>query len=136
MKRDAFTLLESVIVLVIAVLIVMIISPSMNKSRQIAMERQFWTKLHSCWDLEVNKARRHHQRMIIYADGHQMRVGQEILKMPQTLSTHDFAVLNVHKDGFVAPQTRVLYSSIDHSRYVLKIQMGWGGYRVEKIAGW
>ncbi|WP_295746580.1 type II secretion system protein [uncultured Limosilactobacillus sp.] len=136
MKRSAFTLVETVIVFAIALLIITLTSPSLTRSRQSAAERQFFTRLKSCWDLETNRARSEKRRLSIYANGRQMNVGNKVIKLPATLSTPNFAVLNVGDDGFTAPHTRVLYSKLDRSRYVMKIQMGWGGYRIEKVSGW
>lgn len=136
MKRRAFTLVETVIVFAIALLLITLTSPSLTRSRQAAAERQFFTRLKSCWDLETNRARNEKHRLSIYANGQQMNVGNKVIKIPSTLSTPNFAVLNVYDDGFTAPHTRVFYSKIDRSRYVMKIQMGWGGYRIEKVSGW
>lgn len=132
MKRPGFTLVESTIVLFIVALILALGTPQVVKSRQIATERQFFTRLASCWALETNRARQEKRRMSIYVHQHQMRIGNQILEMPKTLSADGFASLTVYPDGFVAPQRRVLFSSIDDSCYVMKIQMGWGGYHVEK----
>lgn len=133
MKQRAFTLLESVIVLAIVALILLITSPAMQKSRQAAAERQFFTRLRLCWDAETNWARVNHQHIVIKKRGQRMIVGQKVLSIPTTLSANSgFVDLEVTTNGFTAPQTRALYSSIDRSVYLLKIQMGWGGYRIEK----
>jgi competence protein ComGD len=136
MKRSSFTLVETVIVFAIVLLVITLTSPSLTRSRQSAAERQFFTRLKSCWELETNRARNEHRRMSIFTNDQQMIIGNKVVKMPATLSAPDFAVLNVYDDGFTSPHTRVFYSKVDRSRYVVKIQMGWGGYRVEKINGW
>ena len=133
MKRRAFTLLESVIVLAIVTLILVMTSPAMKKSRQAAAERQFFTHLRLCWDLEVNWARANHQQIVIKKRGRQMIVGHKVLTIPPTLSANSgFGDLDVSANGFTSPQTRALYSSIDRGVYLFKIQMGWGGYRIDK----
>lgn len=132
-KRHAFTLVEAVIVLAIVAVIFAVTSPVMKKRRQAAAERQFLTHLRLCWDLETNKARVHHQQIVIKKRGQQMIVGDKVISIPKTLSANSgFGDLYVGDNGFTAPQTRALFSSIDRAVYIFKIQMGWGGYRVEK----
>lgn len=136
MKQRAFTLVEEVIVLALGAVILALASPQLVRSRQVAAERQFFTRLSAIWTLQTNRARINGRRMRVSANDQEMKVGETVIELPATLTPTNFACLEIGKDGFVAPHTRVLKSSIDHSRYVLKIQMGWGGYRVKKVAGW
>lgn len=135
MKFKAFTLLESLLVLFITAIIVAFFSPQMVRSRQRAVENHFFQQVEGEWAKTTTRARQRGKPCRITIQNNQMCFGQRTtISLPKTLKPTEFGAIQINDDGFVSPQTEVFQSQIDGRIYRLKIQMGWGGFKLEEEA--
>lgn len=133
MKVHAFTLLESLLVLLITAMIVTALSPQMIKSRQRAVENEFFQRVETEWSKTTTRARENGESCRITIQNRRMYFGERSsIALPKTLTPTYFGSVYIHDDGFVSPQTEIFQSNIDQRIYRLKIQMGWGGFRIEQ----
>ena len=50
--------------------------------------------------------------------------------MPDGMRSEDNLSITINNDGYVAPQTYKWYSKTTHTRYLLKVQLGGGTYKI------
>lgn len=137
-KHRGFTLFETLIVLGLVTLLFCLITPNYFQSRQLIIENQFWHSLRQQWRTAQINAQLHHRSTIIsYQSATRQLVfdsykSKEEISLPTTLSIETIETVVMHEDGYVKPQTIVFYSRAKHCHYLMKIQLAWGGYRVEK----
>ncbi|WP_367341919.1 prepilin-type N-terminal cleavage/methylation domain-containing protein [Limosilactobacillus sp.] len=135
MKAKAFTLVESLIVLFITAIIIAFFSPQMTKSRQRAIENEFFQRVETEWSKATTRARETGEPCRITIQNQRMCFGKrESIALPKTLKPTCFGAIQIGEDGFVSPQTEEFTSEIDDRIYRLKIQMGWGGFKLEQEA--
>ena len=102
---------------------------------------QFWQSLRQDWQWAQLKCESKHQFVVIRHDKNnemitfrindQTRETKEIL-IPSTLNVEWFGELYLTPNGYTRPCTQRFKSLIDGHYYYIKIQLGWGGYRIEK----
>lgn len=141
LQEEGFTFLEAIIVLGIAALLLLITIPNFTKTRQKIDEQQFWQSLRQDWQWAQLKCESKHQFVVIRHDKNnemitfrindQTRETKEIL-IPSTLNVEWFGELYLTPNGYTRPCTQRFKSLIDGRYYYMKIQLGWGGYRIEK----
>lgn len=138
--KKAFTTIEVVIVLGIIALLLTFTMPNFVHSRQLMMEEQFWRSMRQQWRTAQIAAQLHHQatnvdydketqQIIFSTGGHHTEV-----VVPGTLIVRHFNTIEMHEDGYVRPQTMMFDSQLNDQRYLMKVQLAWGGYRLEKVA--
>lgn len=49
MKKEAFTMLETIIVLILSVVIITFSFPNLMRSRQVVAEHEFWNDFRQSW---------------------------------------------------------------------------------------
>lgn len=138
MKKPAFTMLEAVIVLGIVALVVGLTMPAMTRDRQAMAEEQFWRNLRHNWRQAQLRAELNQQSTQIKYNVVAQTVefdwasGQKQVAIPATIKVFRFPKLKMAADGYIKAQTQVFYSELDQHYYLMKIQLAWGGYRIEK----
>lgn len=139
--KAAFTLLETAVVLVIVCLLMLLITPLATRSRQEIAERQFWSELRVQWQAAQTRAKVSKEVTFIEPQAESKLieftwVDSEVhhadVKLPATLVMDWFPDCKMLETGFVSPQTARFHSTIDHQKYEMRIQLGWGGYHVVK----
>lgn len=138
-NQRAFTSIEMIVVLGLVAVIYLVIAPTFQPSWQAIAEQQFWHELRQDWRAAQVTAQVRHQsttvqhylstRQIVFnSDGH-----RTILNIPPTIEVEPFDMFIIDKTGYAAPQTIEFKSRLKHCRYLMKIQLAWGGYRLEKV---
>lgn len=139
MKQQAFTLLETVIVMAIVTMLLCLITPLASRSKQEASERQFWSDLQVQWQAAQTRAKVNHQITFIEPQDQSKLIEfswvdhqyhHATVKLPSTLVLDHFPDIKMLETGFVSPQTARFHSSLTHKKYEMRIQLGWGGYHV------
>lgn len=139
-KERAFTMVEMVIVLGIVSMLFALTAPRFIKSRQLIAEDQFWHALRQEWrNAQVEAQLNHRETAISYEEQSRQiiftRLGERHpVAVPSTITVKPFGMIKMHCNGYVCPQTLTFDSAGRHQRYLMKIQLAWGGYRLEKVA--
>lgn len=143
MKRrvNAFTLLESLVVLAIITMLFLLIVPTANRSKQASDERQFWSDLRVQWQAAQARAKVAHQSTSVAyePDSHRFVFSwlashrqAESVDVPPTLVVDFYPRIQIFANGYVRPQTIRLHSTLTKQQYQIRVQLGWGGYHVVK----
>ncbi|MBD5806441.1 type II secretion system protein [Limosilactobacillus walteri] len=137
-RRKGFTFLETIIVLGIAALILTITIPPFTRSQQIMMEERFWRLFRREWRQAQLRAEIDQQLTIIRYN----KVGGTIyfrwsngcneVVIPATLRVVSFGEVVISPTGYTKARTQVFQSNINHHLFLMKIQLAWGGYRIEE----
>lgn len=137
--RSGFTILETVIVLGIVAILVMFSVPSISKSQAHHQEQLFWSELRQNWRNAQLQARNARQTTNIQYDQTTKRITfataltANSVQVPGTLRVVKFTSFQMHANGYVKPQTQEFASTLTGRRYLMRIQLAWGGYHVESI---
>ncbi|WP_302116818.1 hypothetical protein [uncultured Limosilactobacillus sp.] len=140
-KEKAFTFLESIIVLGVAALLVLITIPNFTKGQQIMAEARFWRLLRYEWRRAQLRAEVDHQYIVIrynkvgatlYFRGND---GIREIEIPQTLKVICFNEVTISPTGYTRARTQIFKSTVNDRLYRMKIQLAWGGYRLEEGDG-
>lgn len=138
MRKTAFTMVEALVVLGLTALIIGIAAPSLTQSKRVMAEQQFWRLLRRNWRQAQMRAELNHQATRIEHNSTAATIdfywpgGIQQVKIPGTLKVRRFNNLRLTADGYMRAQTQFFYSDIDRCFYLMKIQLAWGGYRIEK----
>lgn len=132
-------MIEMVVVLGMVAAIMALASPSFVKSQQAANEERFWHELKQQWRLAQTRARVSHRPTRIEFEAKQVEFHSSkqvtTLALPATLRVTNAPIeLQMMDNGYVRPLTVAFTSTFYHCRYELKVQLAWGGYRLEKMA--
>lgn len=137
--KAGFTVLETIIVLAIVAIIVTFSVPEISRSRAYHEEQFFWSELRQNWRAAQLRARHERQvtkieyeqtsNQIVFMAGQK----QDVVHLPGTLKVIRFDQFQMHENGYVKPQTQEFKSSLTGCRYLMRIQLAWGGYHVESI---
>lgn len=139
-KKRAFTVAEMLVVLGIICMLFALATPPFIKNRQLMAEDQFWHALRQEWrNAQVEAQLNHRETTIKYEKQSRQiiftRLGkQKMVAVPSTITVKPFGIIGMHGNGYVRPRTLAFYSAARHQRYLMKIQLAWGGYRLEKVA--
>lgn len=134
----AFTSLEMIVVLGLVMAIYLLITPAFRPSQQAIVEEQFWHSMRQNWRSAQIAAQLQHQSTIInYRPATQQiefdRAGNKtFLDIPATMEEKEFGEVCIDASGYTAPQTIRFKSNLSQQYYLMKIQLAWGGYRLEK----
>lgn len=136
MKRAGFTLLESMLVLLLITISFTISWPHFTHNWDQFRQDQFFRRLKSEWQLAQSNAKDHHEATQISFLNDRIHFDNEhyhhCLNLPKNLKVRDHTDLTMHADGYVRPCTWEFCSELDHHVYYMRVQMAWGGYRIEK----
>lgn len=138
MKSPAFTMIEALIVLAITALIIGITLPSMSRSERLLGEQQFWRSMRKEWHQSQLRAELNHYPTEIEYDPFTREIifkwfnGKSRLPVPATLQVVQFDKVEISETGYSRARTQEFRSKINGHRYLMKIQLAWGGYRFEE----
>ncbi|MGN1279626.1 MAG: hypothetical protein ACI4T4_02955 [Limosilactobacillus sp.] len=138
-KPRAFTSIEMIVVLGLVAAIYLVIAPTFRPSSQAIAEQQFWHELRQDWRAAQVAAQVRHQPTIVdYYPNTQQIVfdcdgDRTLLNVPPTIAVTDFDEFIIDNTGYTAPRTIKFRSRLHHCQYLMKIQLAWGGYRLEKV---
>jgi competence protein ComGD len=136
MRKRGFTLAESVIVLGLIAMSFTICWPYFSCNWDQFRQDQFFRHFRTEWQLAQSNAKtRHFETRISFSDDCVHFSGQNYhhdLQMPPKLKLRDHKNVTMHSDGYVRPCTWEFCSELDKHVYYMRIQMAWGGYRIEK----
>ncbi|MBB1079840.1 type II secretion system protein [Limosilactobacillus sp. STM2_1] len=137
-KRTGFTFFETIIVLGITALILTVTIPSFTRSRQVMAEERFWRLFRREWRQAQLRAEVSQQLTVIRYN----KVGETMyfrwsdgcneIVIPATLRVRSFSEVVISPTGYTRARTQVFQSAINHHLFLMKIQLAWGGYRVEE----
>lgn len=141
-RRTGFTLLETLLVLLITSFVVAVLIFGVNCFRNYSNnENRFFSTLGEAWNatilmtkekqLETNVYFYPHDAVIFVSQGKDQKVVRRI-KEPNSLSVVSYHDVKIGKDGYVKPQTIKWYSEKNKQMIYQKIQLGWGIYHLEK----
>lgn len=142
-ERDnflGFTLIESVLVLGLVALMMSFGTIYGHHVTQVNAERQFWQELEQNWHASQVRAREGSSAINIryvngairfqWCDISNQRLYREDVTIPATISVGNFKKLQMMPNGYVQAGTQRFTSSLTHKTYLMKVQLGWGGYRI------
>lgn len=142
MKKEAFTMLETIIVLILTVIIITFSFPNLMRSRQVAAEHEFWNNFRQSWQAaQVRSKTKHTETMVTFDPVNyqiefdwreQRKLVKDKLDIPETILVKKFADFKMHENGYTKPRTQEFQSSINGRTYLMRIQLAWGGYRIEE----
>lgn len=138
-RRLAFTSVEMIVVLGLVAAIYLMLAPNFQPSRQAIAEQQFWHGLRQNWRAAQVAAQVRHQPTIVddCSETHRIKFerGEHLtyLDIPPTLEVESFDMFVIDDTGYTAPRTIRFKSRRQHCCYLMKIQLAWGGYRLEKV---
>lgn len=121
----------------VAVIVATTAAPAKRGFERV-QEDQFWRSFKQEWQAAQARAKVAHQATWVSYEAPNRRVTfisqgrYRALAMPPTLLVRDYQDFSMHANGYVSPQTWQLVSRLDGREYYLRIQLGWGGYHVEK----
>jgi competence protein ComGD len=140
-KREAFTILEVLIVLVLSAMIITFTFPSLVRSRQVVAEHEFWNKFQQEWQAAQVRAKTKQIETEVTFDPSAYQIEfywlekaqprKDELPVPETLLVRQFDSFKMHEDGYTKPRTQEFQSSINHRTYFVRIQLAGGGYHIE-----
>ncbi|WP_267202482.1 type II secretion system protein [Limosilactobacillus kribbianus] len=137
-RRPAFTVVEMIVVLGMVALLFTLMMPQLNPTRTQIAEQEFWHAMRQNWQCAQATAQIRHQgtniiydpdnqQILFLADGINTKVN-----IPSSLEVMRFKDIEMHADGYVRPRTIIFDSPGRHRRYLMKIQLAWGGYSLEE----
>lgn len=138
MKHKGFTFLEAILVLGIAVVVIGLAVPSNVRSRQVMAEERFWHTFRQEWrQAQVRATISHQVTWIEYCRTtneicFRWNSGKHNIMLPATLEVYRFDDIEMSSTGYVKPQTEIFESKINNHLFFMKIQLAWGGYRIEE----
>lgn len=142
MKRSGFTLIETLLVLIITA---MILSLGFFASRfdqlSVLKHRQFWAEFQSNFILAESEAQGvDHIQIAIVSNDHLVkfiRLGKhkqtKILKIPHGLNPYRNSTITIAQGGYIKPTTFTWYDHSLHEQIEQTFQLGWGVYRLREI---
>ncbi|MDF4006733.1 prepilin-type N-terminal cleavage/methylation domain-containing protein [Limosilactobacillus fermentum] len=146
-QRRAFTMVEVVIVLAISALVIVTTTIPYQKRNAELSEEQFWRDVKQRWQEAQTRARVEGKATFIYLTSRSKReirfeyhtdsgkkVTEEVLLPKQLHVASNEDMVKIYKNGYVSPRTWSFVSKATMTNYDMKIQMGWGGYYVQKTA--
>lgn len=141
MKQNGFTMLEIMITLGLVSLIVLFTWPSISNSQQSAIERAFWQNFQQSWREAQLRSKESHQQTAVKFDYQAYQIEfswienhheqRRNLVIPETLEVVTFEPFTMHENGYTRARTQEFVSSINKRHYWMKIQLAWGGYRLD-----
>lgn len=98
------------------------------------LENDFWANFNFYWKQGIANSEYSRLRTYIYQKNHDIIFFNDghynKLKMPDGMRSEDNLLITINNDGYVAPQTYEWYSKATHTRYLLKVQLGGGTYKI------
>ncbi|MCH3922457.1 type II secretion system protein [Limosilactobacillus sp.] len=137
-RRPAFTVIEMVVVLIMVTLLFTLMMPQLSPTRAQLAEQEFWHSMRQNWQRAQATAQiQHRETNIIYKRDNQQILfftsgRTTIVDIPASMRVVKFGDVRMHSDGYVRPRTFVIDSPSRHRRYLMKIQLAWGGYHLEE----
>ncbi|CAI2660945.1 hypothetical protein AKUA1404_05810 [Apilactobacillus kunkeei] len=135
-NKRAFTTIEMLIVLIISTFF-MSLSIFLYDGVHVndkELEEEFWTNFKVYWRRTIETNEYKHVSTQIYVDGHDVvfyNFRKHVrLRMPNSLSVQPAFLIMVNSDGYSAPQTYEWFSKKTNTRYLLKVQLGGGTYKL------
>lgn len=143
-------MVEVVIVLAISALVIVTTTIPYQKRNAELSEEQFWRDVkQQRWQEAQTRARVEGKATFIYLTSRSKReirfeyhtdsgkkVTEEVLLPKQLHIASNEDMVKIYKNGYVSPRTWSFVSKLTMTNYDMKIQMGWGGYYVQKTAVW
>ena len=137
--RSGFTVIETVIVMGLVAIIVAFLIPGIANRRAYQQEQFFWNQLRQDWRSAQLRARTERVTTVIRYDQATNQINfvssgtYDSLDVPSTLKVVRFVPFSMHENGYVKPQTQEFCSTLTKRRYLMRIQLAWGGYHIEKV---
>ena len=148
-RKDLEMVVEVVIVLAISALVIVTTTIPYQKRNAELSEEQFWRDVKQRWQEAQTRARVEGKATFIYLTSRSKReirfeyhtdsgkkVTEEVLLPKQLHVASNEDMVKIYKNGYVSPRTWSFVSKATMTNYDMKIQMGWGGYYVQKTAVW
>ncbi|TMT00858.1 type II secretion system protein [Apilactobacillus kunkeei] len=135
-SKDGFTTIEMLIVLIISsffmsLCIFLYQGTHINDQE---LEKEFWVNFREYWKQAIENSAYTGWETNIYEKDHDIIFSNKghhnKLRMPDSMHSQDNLLITVNNDGYVPPQTYEWYSKNTHTRYLLKVQLGGGIYKI------
>lgn len=139
-RRNAFTLLETLLVLTLVTLMISFGTVSMKRTAQLSAERHFWQEMKQNWQASQARAQTNVGATNIkyinqairfsWVDIRNKHQYHNDIAIPATISVVSFKPLQMLPNGYVQAGTETFHSSLTGKDYSMKVQFAWGGYYV------
>lgn len=138
--RKGFTLIETLVVLVISSLILslsLLITHNFNENHY--QNYLFWKEFHNEFELYESLVREHHSSVMIdfNTSSNQVnfvssspKIHQHTIKEPRDLTTNHYYKILINNKGLVNPDT-VIWNVKGQRKLSQRFQLGWGMYTIE-----
>lgn len=137
-KKHGFTLVETLVVLIITTSVMFFTLEIVNSLKQQShyyVERDFWQQFQRCWDDNLIYARKNKQDTFVETVQNRVKFGSfrkmRSLTIPSSIIPPKRLDIHINSNGYVAPQT-VYWKLRSGGVYVQTIQLGWGIYHLKK----
>jgi competence protein ComGD len=137
-KKDGFTLVENVMVMIITTIVLLFtlgIFNCIDKTRDSRLEKEFWQQFQRCWDDNLAYAKITKLDTFVVTIKNKVKFGNfktsRSLNIPESISPPKRLDIHINSDGYVSPQT-VYWKLKSGGTYVQTIQLGWGIYHLKK----
>lgn len=133
-------MLETLIVLVLTTLIITFSFPNLTRSQQVVAEHEFWNDFRQAWQAAQVRSKTKQIETMVTFDSESYQIEfcwydqgkkRDRLSVPETLLVKKFDDFRMHENGYTKPRTQEFQSSINGQTYLMRIQLAWGGYRIE-----
>jgi len=142
-KRNGFTLIETLIVLALVALMFTFGTMKLNSFREASDEKHFWMQLERAWQQSQARAQNsgkptaiklsaNKEQLLFHARDRNGNDDDNDIQIPKTIEVRAFKAITMHQNGYVKPQTAKFYSRRTNKMYLMKIQLAYGGYYIEK----
>lgn len=136
MNRTGFSTFEMIVVLLMATVffsttLFMFNSLKYNHSQN---DKVFWELFKSNWEATIESSKVNHIDSSIYISNHhlifQNHIKESSITVPDNMVTPADFNIQIKRNGYIAPKTYYWLIKNQNKKYIQKIQMGWGVYRL------
>lgn len=132
-RSRAFTLVESVIVLMITTLVISLSITNQPKESSSKQVNRFLEHYQQFWNVAESHALSRQNTTYFEISSQQIRIYsddfEKVMKCPKNIQV-DLTTITIKEDGYVAPQT--INFNLDGQVFSIIYSMAGGNYRVEK----
>lgn len=97
-------------------------------------DKIFWDLFKSNWEATVESSKANHIDSVIYISHNHVifenKAKKSEVTVPNNIVTPDEFVIQIKRNGYISPKTYYWFIRNKNKKYVQKIQMGWGVYRL------
>ncbi|MCF6515830.1 hypothetical protein GSH19_06685 [Lactobacillus sp. S2-2] len=138
-NKNGFSILESLIVLIIFCFFSGLFFIGLNLLRMNQKYDYFWNNFHSVWQYEIMISKKHKcetnvyfftDEKIIFKNFYNKKMHTKTIKLSSDLVPTKYDTVRISENGFVSPKT-IMWSSKNKKKNIRQtFQLGWGVYKI------